>query len=87
MHGLLLNPGRAKSPQSAQLAVTRHPSGHHAAHFQDAGKLAAEMGYTTLGIVFQHDRELVELKEAAIYLDIRPATASSNVVAMRAAKA
>ena len=46
---------------------------YHAAEFQDAGKLAAEMGHTTPGIVFQHYRELVEPEEAAKYWNIHPA--------------
>lgn len=58
---------------------------YHAAHFQDAGKLAAEMGHTTPGIVFQHYRELVEPEEAARYWEIRPAAAPANVVPMLAA--
>ena len=40
---------------------------YHAARFQDAGKLAAEMGHTTPAIVFQHYRELVEPREASRY--------------------
>ncbi len=60
---------------------------YHAAHLQDAGKLAAEMGHTTPGIVFQHYRELVEPEEAARYWNIRPAAATANVVPMRAAAA
>lgn len=59
----------------------------HAAHFQDAGKLAVEMGHTTPGIVFQHYRELVEPEEAARYWNIRPAAAPANVVPMLAATA
>lgn len=60
---------------------------YHAAHFQDAGKLAVEMGHTTPGIVFQHYRELVEPEEAARYWSIRPAAAPANVVPMLAATA
>lgn len=60
---------------------------YHAAHFQDAGKLAAEMGHTTPGIVFQHYRELVEPEEAARYWNIRPAVTPANVVPMRTARA
>ncbi len=48
---------------------------YHAAHFQDAGKLAAEMGHTTPGVVFQHYRELVEPEEAARYWKIIPTAA------------
>ena len=60
---------------------------YHAAHFQDAGKLAAEMGHTSPAVVFQHYRELVEPEEAARYWNIRPATAPANVVPMLAATA
>ncbi len=57
---------------------------YHAAHFQDAGKLAAEMGHTTPSIVFQHYRELVEPDEAARYWDIHPTSGPANVILMRA---
>ncbi len=40
---------------------------YHAARFQDAGKLAAEMGHTTPATVFQYYRELVEPRNAARY--------------------
>ena len=58
-----------------------------AAHFQDAGKLAAEMGHTSPAVVFQHYRELAEPEEAARYWNIRPAATPTNVVPMRAAGA
>lgn len=57
---------------------------YHAAHFQDAGKLASEMGHTTPGIVFQHYRELVEPEKAARYWSIRPTAEAANVVPMQA---
>ena len=59
----------------------------HAAHFQDAGKLAADMGHTSPAVVFQHYRERVEPEEAARYWVIRPVTASANGVAVLAASA
>lgn len=58
---------------------------YYAAHFRDAGQLAAEMGHTTPAIVFQHYRELVRPAEAARYWQIKPACAS-NVVMLRAAR-
>lgn len=59
---------------------------YHAGHFQDAGKLAAEMGHTSPAIVFQHYRELVEPDAAARYWNIRPVS-PHNVVSMLAATA
>lgn len=46
---------------------------YHAAHFQDAGRLAAELGHTTPSVIFQHYRELVEPEAAALYWQIQPA--------------
>ena len=57
---------------------------YHAAQFQDAGKLASEMGHTTPTVVFQHYRELVEPEEAERYWDIRPASEASNIVPITA---
>ena len=68
-------------------ALRHSYASYHAAHFQDAGKLAAEMGHTTPGIVFQHYRELVEPEEAAKYWHIRPKTMPDNVVPMLGATA
>ena len=60
---------------------------YHAAHFQDAGKLAAEMGHSTPGVVYQHYRELVEPAEAARYWSILPPARPANIVPMQAATA
>ena len=68
-------------------ALRHSMASYHAAHFQDAGKLAAEMGHTSPAVVFQHYRELVEPEEAARYWSIRPAAAPDNVVPMRAGAA
>ena len=53
---------------------------YHAARFQDAGKLAAEMGHTTPTVVFQHYRELVEPDTAARYWNILPDEGTANII-------
>ena len=50
---------------------------YHAEQFQDAGKLAAEMGHTTPAIVYQHYRELVEPEDAARYWKVRLGSSKS----------
>lgn len=53
---------------------------YHAAQFQDAGKLANDMGHTSPTVVFRHYREAVESDTAARYWSIRPTATPANVV-------
>jgi integrase len=56
---------------------------YHLAHFQNAAKLALELGHTSQDLIFRHYRELVKPDQAAKYWDIRPAT-QTNLVALSA---
>jgi integrase len=56
---------------------------YHLAHFQDAAKLALQLGHTNSHLVFRHYRELVKPQEAERWWSIMPAGAS-NVVALTA---
>jgi integrase len=70
---------RSDWPQNA----LRHSFGsYHLARFNDAARLALEMGNSP-AMIFKHYRELVKPKEAERYWSICPATAP-NVVAMTA---
>lgn len=62
----------------------RHSYGsYHLAKFQDAAKLALEMGHTTTKEIFAHYRELVRPEDAARYWAIAPA-AEPGVVSLSA---
>jgi integrase len=66
---------RSEWPQNA----LRHSFGsYHLAQFNDAAKLALEMGNSP-ATIFRHYRQLVKLKQAERYWNIRPA-ALDNVV-------
>jgi integrase len=52
---------------------------YHLAHFQDAAKLALELGHTKQELLFQHYQELVTPEVAAKYWDIRPVTQTSLI--------
>jgi site-specific recombinase XerD len=56
---------------------------YHLAHFQDAAKLALELGHTNSHVVFRHYRELVKPQEAKRWWNIMP-TGASNIVALSA---
>jgi integrase len=56
---------------------------YHLAHFQDAAKLALELGHTSQGLIFRHYRELVKPAQAAKYWTIQPAK-ETNLVALSA---
>jgi integrase len=45
---------------------------YHLAHFQDAAKLALELGHTNQHLLFRHYRELVKPASAAKYWSIVP---------------
>jgi integrase len=58
---------------------------YHLAHFQDAAKLALEMGHTDSNMIFEHYRQLVKPKEAARYWKITPSSSAElgeKIVAM-----
>jgi integrase len=56
---------------------------YHLAHFQDAAKLALELGHTSQDLIFRHYRELVKPDQAAKFWDIRPEV-ETNLVAIGA---
>jgi integrase len=56
---------------------------YHLAHFNDAAKLALELGHTDQELIFRNYRELVRPSEAEKYWNIRPAT-QTNLVAISA---
>jgi hypothetical protein len=67
---------RAEWPQNA----LRHSFGsYHLAQFNDAAKLALEMGNSP-AVIFRHYRQLVKPKQAALYWKITPASAGNKVV-------
>jgi len=74
---------RAEWPQNA----LRHSFGsYHLARFNDAAKLALEMGNSP-ATIFRHYRQLVKPKHAESYWKIAPAIAGKKVVAFPAASA
>lgn len=73
---------RLNWPQNA----LRHSFGsYHIARFNDAARLALEMGNSP-AMIFKHYRELVKLKEAERYWKIAPAAPSKKVIQFAAAK-
>jgi integrase len=67
---------RAEWPQNA----LRHSFGsYHVAQFNDAAKLALEMGNSP-ATIFRHYRQLVRPKQAALYWKIVPAIAGRKVI-------
>jgi integrase len=73
---------RAEWPQNA----LRHSFGsYHLAQFNDAAKLALEMGNSP-ATIFRHYRQLVRPKQAALYWKIAPAAAGKKIVPFAAAQ-
>jgi integrase len=67
---------RAEWPQN----VLRHSFGsYHLAQFNDAAKLALEMGNSP-AVIFRHYRQLLKPKQAALYWKITPAVAGKKIV-------
>lgn len=60
---------------------------YHIAKYQDAAKLALDMGHTTTTLIFTNYRELVTPEEAERYFNIYPAAPAQNVVAINSAVA
>jgi integrase len=72
---------RAEWPQNA----LRHSFGsYHLAQFNDAAKLALEMGNSP-ATIFRHYRQLVKPKQAERYWKIAPAAAGKKVIQFAAA--
>jgi integrase len=55
---------------------------YHIAKYQDAAKLALDMGHTTTKLIFSNYRELVTPEEAERYFNIFPPAQAENVVPM-----
>ena len=73
---------RSEWPQNA----LRHSFGsYHLARFNDAAKLALEMGNSP-ATIFRHYRQLVKPKQAESYWKIAPATAGKKVIQFAAAQ-
>ena len=73
--------GLTKWPPNA----LRHSfASYHLAAFDNAAKLALELGHTSEELIFRHYRELVRPEQAAKYWAIRPDGPEMNVVAMPA---
>src|SRR4029077_14512032 len=71
---------RADWPQNA----LRHSFGsYHLAQFNDAAKLALEMGNSP-ATIFRHYRQLVKPRQAALYWKIAPAAAGKKIVSFAA---
>jgi integrase len=64
-----------------QNALRHSFASYHLAHFNDAAKLALDLGHANAHLVFQHYREIVRPKEAARYWQIAPAPAGRKVIA------
>jgi integrase len=72
-NGLLLSArAAAKVTDWANNALRHSYASYHLAHFNDAPRLALELGHTSAHLVFQHYRQSVKPKEAARYWSIMP---------------
>jgi len=65
-------------------ALRHSYASYHLAHFNDAAALALQMGHTNTSMIFQHYREVVKPKDAALYWEIIPSADVSKVVAFSA---
>ena len=79
---------RAKTCEDAKVEWKpnglRHSYGsNHLAYFEDAPKLAAQMGHTSTKMIYAHYRDVVHPDVAAKWWQIRPPADYSNVVAFQ----
>ena len=58
---------------------------YYLARFDDAPKLALQLGHVGQDIIFRHYREVVTRQDAARYWKINPAHNSAKLVALKAA--
>ena len=58
---------------------------YHLARFENAAKLAIELGHTDQELLFRHCRELVTPQDAERYWNTFPARTAENVVPMEQA--
>ena len=65
-------------------ALRHSYASYHLANFNDAAALALQMGHTSTSMIFEHYREVVKPKDAALYWEIKPAKKGENIVAFAA---
>jgi len=61
-------------------ALRHSYASYHLAHFNDAAKLALQLGHTHTRIIFQHYRQVVKAAEAERYWRIEPVDSGSKIV-------
>jgi integrase len=87
--GAVITPGKGIDRTKIKLKPwpsngLRHSfASYHLAHFQDAARLALELGHTNQELLFRHYRELVTPEQAQKWWNIQPA-ADSALVAISA---
>jgi integrase len=70
--GIALDPVMLEGLKKWPSNGLRHSfASYHLAHFQDAARLALELGHVDQGLLFRHYRELVTPEQAAKYWSIR----------------
>jgi integrase len=73
---------KAAGIKSAKNGLRHSFCSYHIAKYQDAAKLALDMGHTTTKLIFSNYRELVTREEAERYFNIFPPAQAENVVPM-----
>jgi integrase len=79
--------GKAAGVRIPKNALRHSFASYHLAKYQDAAKLALDMGHTTTKLIFSNYREIVTPDEAQRYWNIIPPAQAENVVPMVAAQA
>jgi integrase len=77
---LLASRNNAKIENWPQNALRHSYASYHLAHFNDAAKLALQLGHTHTRMIFQHYRQLVKKAAAQQYWDIKPAAKTSKIL-------
>jgi len=61
-------------------ALRHSYASYHLAHFNDAAKLALQLGHTHTRTIFQHYRQVVKTADAARYWQIKPSHSRSKIL-------
>jgi integrase len=77
---LLASRSNAKIENWPQNALRHSYASYHLAHFNDAAKLALQLGHTHTRMIFQHYRQVVKPAEAKRYWQIKPASTSAKIL-------